>query len=220
MLRLASLTARRSWLRTRMPNPSLARWSQETPTLRTIKTNSGQGGNNAIPQSRPSNHFEVHDVIGCSVVDGKIHCWARRCRSGFRSSAEPCAWKCRSGAAPGGQRADRARPCRHSGKRQGHRLRGGVWALYYFGQRILDCVDDQGNYWRCLHATGRTGQAAARRAYGQAASSTRSAQGSRRVRCEWRAEAPAGQASDHAASPSYSHSRLRLQHLERADDAV
>jgi hypothetical protein len=38
-----------------------------------LKTNSGQGGNNAIHQSRPSNHFENHDVIGGGIVDGKNH---------------------------------------------------------------------------------------------------------------------------------------------------
>jgi len=53
------MAASESWLRTIVPNPSLALLvANHTTSNGQSKQNSGQGGNHAIQQSRPSNHFE------------------------------------------------------------------------------------------------------------------------------------------------------------------
>src|SRR5947199_6466047 len=58
-------------------------------------------------------------------------------------------------------------------------------------QRVLDRLDDQGDYGRGRHATGRARQALTRRADRQGAARSSGAASVRRVRQQWRAESAA-----------------------------
>ena len=121
--------------------------------------------------------------------------------------------------APPGCRRRRRGGCRgDGGHRQGRILRGrrrparagsdhGHDARHGLPHR----VDDQGHHVGRGDAVGRAGQAEARRTRAQHRPYARLTAGAGRVRRLWRAEAPSGQAADHAAASADAHGGLRLR---------